>query len=163
MSPPDSAAIGNALVATLLADATLMALVPDGVWKDEAWPGKKRFVIVSFIDGVDVGQFGAIGRRRAYEDKYYLVKAVMLTSSGGNIQQAAARIDALLEDAVLTVPGYSAMACYRVAPGADDTEVDALDPSIRWQHLGGRYRVQMAITAPGIRSGMTSSTKGSRR
>lgn len=145
MPPPDSSTIDNALIGTLLADATLMALVPDGIWKDEAAEGKKRFVIVSLVDETDVAQYGTTGKRRAYEDTVFLIKAVMLSTSGGNISAAAARIDVVLEDAVLTVSGYQTMALHRIKRESF-TEVDDVDRSIRWQHRGGQYRVQMSVT-----------------
>lgn len=138
---PDSSDIDNALVAKLGADSTLLALAPNGVYVDEAPAGAKRFVIVSLIAGNDVGQFGG----RAYEDTLYLVKAVMLSSAGGDVKGAAARIDALLEDGSLTVSGYSLMTMHR-EERIRSTEVDEVDPSIRWQHRGGRYRVQVALS-----------------
>ena len=143
---PDTSAIDNALIGKLLADTTLMALVPDGIYYGEASPGKQRFVIVSLITGQDVWQFGAVQKRRAYEDKLYLVKAVMLSTAGGNIQQAAYRIDQLLEDGTLDIPGYTLMAMYREQPERF-LEVDDVDPSIRWNHRGGQYRVQATPTS----------------
>src|SRR5678815_1575267 len=139
--PPDSSGIENALIAKLLADATLMALVPDGVYFDEASPGKSRFVIVSLVDEADESVFGG----RAFEDALFQVKAVMLSTAGGNIQAAAARIDTLLEGQSLTATGFTWMTMHREAR-VRSTEVDDADPSIRWQHRGGHYRVQMAVT-----------------
>lgn len=146
--PPDSSEIDAALVATLLGDAALMALLPDGVYFDVARPGAQRFVLVSLVAEEDVGQFGG----RAYEDALYLVKAVALGTSGADVKTAAARLDALLEDQPLAVtpgspagvPGYAWMTCHREAR-VRYTEVDDLDPSIRWQHRGGHYRVQFAV------------------
>jgi hypothetical protein len=137
----DSSEVDNALVAKLLADAPLMALMPDGVFFDEAAPGLQRFVIVSLVEEHDEAHFGG----RAYEDATYLVKAVALSTSGGNVKGAAARIDALLEDGTLTVPGYSHMTMHRLER-IRITEVDEIDASIRWQHRGGRYRVMVAPT-----------------
>src|SRR6185295_20376299 len=94
---PDSSAIDNAIVAKLLGDATLMATMPDGVFWEEANPGSQRFVIVSLVDEVDGQRFGS----RAFEDALYLVKAVALSQSGGDVKTAAARIDALLEQGTL--------------------------------------------------------------
>lgn len=136
---PDSSDIDNALVAKLGADATLLGLCPNGVYFDEAPPGSSRFVIVSFVDEADVGSFGS----RSHEDALYLVKAVMLSTSAGNIKSAAARIDDLLENGTLTVAGYSTMTMHREAR-VRITEVDELDTSIRWQHRGGHYRVVMS-------------------
>lgn len=140
MAKPDSSAIDAAVIALLQADATLSALVPDGVWMDEAAEGSKRFVVVALLDEVDVGQFGG----RAYEDTLYVVKAVMLSTAGGNIRQAAARIDELLEDQPLTVSGYGWMTMHR-ENRVRLTEVDDVNAAIRWHHRGGHYRVQMAL------------------
>src|SRR6478609_6818172 len=105
----DSSAIDNALMAKLGADATLLAICTNGVYWDEAPPGSTKFVIVSLVDEVDEPTFGG----RAYEDALYLVKAVALSTAGANMQTAAARIDALLEDQTLTVSGYTHMVMHR--------------------------------------------------
>ena len=139
----DTSDIANALIAKLGSDAELLALCPNGVYRDQAPPGATRFVIVSLLAGEDHGVFG----RRALEDQVYLVEARMLsTVQGVNIKAAAARIDALLEDSPLTVPDYTWSATYREEPIAL-TERDAGDPSIRWFRRGGRYLVQMSHTA----------------
>lgn len=137
----DSSAIDNALVAVLLGDATLQGLMPDGVYFDEAKQGATRFVIVSLVEEADQAVFGG----RAYEDALYLVKAVEMSASGSNVAQAAARIDVLLEDRSLTAAGYTWMTVYRESR-IRYTEVDEIDRSIRWQHRGGRYRVQLSVT-----------------
>jgi hypothetical protein len=156
----DSSNIENALVALLLGDATLMSLVPDGVFMDEAGPsivdGKsaKRFVIVSLVDEHDTPIFEG----RASEDALYLVEARALSVINGvalpasTIKAAAARIDALLDPqpplprAVLNVPGYGLLVMRRVER-VRMTEVDAVDSSIRWQRRGGRYQVLMAVAS----------------
>lgn len=139
---PDSSAIDNALMAKLGADATLLSYCTNGVYWDEAPPNSTKFVIVSFIDEVDEAVF----QQRGYEDGLYLVKAVMRDqgSSASTMAAAAARIDTLLEDTTLTVAGYTHMVMHREAR-IRMTEVDEIDPSIRWQHRGGHYRVQQSI------------------
>lgn len=137
---PDSSAIDAALVGKLLGDATLMATMPDGVFWEEANPGAERFVIVSLVDEADAQRFGS----RSHEDALYLVKCVALSSSGGDVKTAAARIDALLEGGTLAPVGYTLMTMYRERRERH-TEVDALDPSIRWQHRGGQYRVVASL------------------
>lgn len=132
----DSSDIDNALIAKLAADATLLALVPNGVYYDEAPAGSTRFVIVSLVDEGDEPMFGA----RAFENAFYLVKAVMLSTAGGDIKAAAARIDALLEQQPLTVTGYG-VTLMRRDSRVRMTEVDDVDNSIRWLHRGGRYQV----------------------
>src|SRR5678816_383390 len=136
----DSSLIDNALIAKLGADATLLAICTNGVYWDEAPSGSTKFVIVSLVDELDEPQF----QGRAYEDALYLVKAVALSTSGADIKAAAARIDVLLEDQTLTVAGYTHMVMNRESR-VRITEVDDIDPSIRWFHRGGNYRVQQSI------------------
>jgi hypothetical protein len=137
----DSSDIDNALVATLGADAALLALCPNGVYIDEAPAGSTRFVIVSLVDEADEGVFGG----RAIEDALYLVEARMLsTVAGVTIKAAAARIDVLLEDQPVTAAGYTWMTLHRESR-VRLTEVDDADPSIRWYRRGGHYRCQMSV------------------
>jgi hypothetical protein len=134
----DSSDIDNAIIALLGADPTLLQLCPNGVYYDEAPPMMTRFVIVSLVQELDVDVFG----QRAYEDGLYAISARMLEGVGGDIKAAAKRIDELLADQPLTVAGFAWMATYRESR-IRITEVDDVDPSIRWQHRGGNYRVQM--------------------
>jgi len=133
---PDSSAIDNALIALLGADSALLALCPNGVYFAEAPPGSTRHVVVSLADEDDVQMFGG----RAFEDGLYLVKAVMLSTAGGDIKAAAARIDALLEQQSILVSGYGPTVIHRESRERN-TEVDDLDPALRWLHRGGFYRV----------------------
>lgn len=142
MALPDTSAIANAVIAKLGADATLLALVPNGVHWGEAPAGSTRFVIVSLADAHDIITF----RGRTIESALFSVEARMLVSAGGNIQAAAARIDALLEDQPLTVAGYTWMSTLRESPSRPAPEIDAVDTSIRWNRRGGMYRVEMSIT-----------------
>jgi hypothetical protein len=140
MAATDSSEIDNAVVTALLTDATLMALMPDGVYFDVAKAKAQRFVIVSLVTADDEPVLGG----RGYEDVLYLVKAVGLASTGADVKAAAARIEAVLEDQPLTIPGYVHMVTCREAR-IRYTEVDAVDDTIRWQHRGGHYRVQASI------------------
>lgn len=137
----DSSEIDNALVAKLGADTTLLALVPNGIYVDEAPAASTRFVIVALVDEHDEQKHGG----RAFEDALYLVEARMLSTVGGNIKAAAARIDALLDGGTLTVPGYTLMLMQRESR-IRTTEVDDVDASIRWQRRGGQYRVMVSPT-----------------
>jgi hypothetical protein len=140
----DSSEIDAALLAKLGADATLLSYMPNGVYMDEAPPGSTKFVIVSLVDESDEAVFG----KRGYEDALYLVKAVARadpSAAAPNMKSAAARIDALLEDATLTATGYTHMVMHRESR-VRMTEVDELDQSVRWYHRGGNYRVQMAVS-----------------
>jgi hypothetical protein len=139
---PDTSAIDAAIVNVLYQDTTLKTLVPDGVYMDEAPPNAQRFVIVALADALDSPTSDA---GRALEEKTYTVVAKMLSTAGGDIKTAAARIDAVLEDAALTVTGYADVRVRRERP-IRDTDVDDVDPSLRWFHRGGEYRVHAAIT-----------------
>jgi len=141
MPKPDTSAIDAALVGLLNADSTLQTLAPDGAYFDEAPPNAQRFVIVALADALDSATYDA---GRAFEEKTYTVVAKMLSTAGGDIKGAAARIDALLEDATLTAAGYDDARIRRERP-IRETDVDETDPSLRWFHRGGEYRVHAAI------------------
>ena len=141
MPPPDSSLIDAALLARLSGDAALMALCTDGVYVDEAKQNATKFVLVSLVDQTDESVY-VLGR--AIESALYLIKAVMVGAGNVQVSQAAARIDALLEDQPLTVAGYTGMSLYRESR-LRLTEVDEVNPSIRWQHWGGHYRVEMSV------------------
>ena len=137
----DSGDIDAALVAKLAGDATLAALMQSGafVFMDEAPTGSQKFVIVKLVNEEDVGRFGS----RSHEDALFLVEARMLSTAAGNIKAAAARIDALLEGGTLTAAGYALMTLHREGR-TRDTEVDAVDASIKFYRRGGEYRVVMS-------------------
>ena len=146
----DSAAIDNAIIAKLGADATLLSYCPNGIYMDEAPQGMTRFVIVSLVEESDEPVFGS----RAFEDALYLIEARLVSSTAnanGNCKLAAARIDVLLDDQQLLigsppmpVAGYTWMAMHRESR-IRLTEVDEIDPSIRWFRRGGHYRVVMDV------------------
>lgn len=134
---PDSSAIDAALLSVLVNDAPLSALMPDGVWMDEAAQGAQKFVIVSLVEEFDEQDTSG----RACENPLYLIKAVALSTSGGDVKTAAARIDTLLQQQTLSnVTGYTVTGMFRESR-VRMTEVDEVDPTIRWQHRGGNYRV----------------------
>jgi hypothetical protein len=133
----DTSAILNALVAKLGSDPELLALVPDNVHEDMGPPYAKRFVVVSHIITTDQS---VMHQGRVIEDGLYLVEARVLNGSGGDVRAAAARIDALLEDKALDVPGYRVTALFR-EEFLRGTEIDEVDPTIIWKRRGGRYRV----------------------
>jgi len=136
----DSSDIDQALIAKLSSDAALLALMPNGVYWDQAPPKSSQFVIVSFIDHEDGRSFDG----RAFEDGLYLVKAVELsTVATKNVKAAAARIDELLENQTLSAAGYEFMTMFR-EQRIRTTAIDDLDNTIRWFHRGGYYRIQMS-------------------
>ncbi len=146
-----SSDIDAAIVAKLGADTTLLALCPNGVYIDEAPQDLTRFVIVSLVDELDTPVFGA----RAFEEGLYSIEARLRndfgTGANANAQTAAARIDVLLDNQPLTigsppasVTGFTYMAMNR-EERIRATEIDDLDPSIRWYRAGGYYRVFMDV------------------
>lgn len=135
----DSSDIDAALVMKLSADAALLALMPNGVYWDEAPPSSTRFVLVSMVEETDAQQF----EKRSFEDALYAVTAVSVSTANANMKGAAARIDELLENGTLTVNGYSLMTIHR-ENRIRITEVDEVDSSIRWFHRGGQYRLVMS-------------------
>lgn len=143
MPPPDSSDIDAALVTKLSGDSALMALMPNGVFFDQAPQGATKFVLCSLVDEVDHPIF----QMRGFEEHTYLVKAVEMSTSGTNVKAAAARIDALLEQGVLVVSGYNVIAMQRIGR-VRATEVDELDAAIRWQHRGGRYEIVATAVGP---------------
>lgn len=137
----DSSTLDAALSALLLADTVLMGICTDGVYFDIASQNAQRFIIISLVDEVDEPEFG----RRAFEEPLYLVKAVVLATTGADVRTAAARIDALLEQGSLIAAGYTVTAMHRETR-VRYTEVDEVDRSIRWQHRGGHYRVIAGVS-----------------
>lgn len=135
---PDSSAIDYAVVAVLRADATLMALVPDGVHRDEAPQGKTRFIVVSTPSSEDLQMFGAT----AFETQVYLVKAVLKELTVVNADAAAARIKTDVE-AMTAATGYGSVTAQRTERVAY-TEIDPDDADARWQHRGGLYELTVA-------------------
>lgn len=142
----DFSAISNAVIAKLGADATLLALMPNGVYRAESPKGSQRFVIVSQVSAVNEYELDG---RLSFTDALYLVEARALSTSGGDVHAAAVRIDALLNPqppaapATLTVAGWTLVDLTCEEP-VEAVEVDAVDPSIRWFRRGGMYRIQMA-------------------
>lgn len=140
----DSSVIYTAVAAKLTADATLMALMTDGVFRDVAPAGSNNVVIIS--KQADMREYSQSGM--AYEDFTYLVKAVVKGTSGTTARQAAARIKVLLQDTTLTLSGYTQM---RISQSEDNgaveyQEVDPDDADARWQHRGWLFDVMVSPT-----------------
>lgn len=138
----DPSSVDAAIVAKLVGDSTLMNILTDGVWIDVAKNGAQRFAIVSLVAHEDGYSFN----NSAFEKSIYLVKAVILNASGADVKTAAARIHTLLQDVALTITGY-AHSLTRRAERIRYTEVDDINPEIRWQHRGGRYEIFVSPTA----------------
>jgi len=136
----DSAAIDAAMVAYLRADATLTALLPDGVYLDQAPQDSERYALVRLVDAQDESTFDG----RAFEIVIYEVAAVGMSRAidGGALADAAARIDTLLEGAQLAAAGYPAPATVaRIGRLRGAFELEDEDRSVRWFRRGGVYEV----------------------
>ncbi len=144
----DSSLIINALITKLSSDTTLLAMMPNGVYEDQAPAEMTRFVIVSQILSQDTGVF----QHRAFEDALVLIEARAKVGSGSDVQAAAAYIDALLDPpagsspatATLDVAGYRLMEITR-EEFIRAREYDEQNLSIVWRRCGGRYRVRCCI------------------
>lgn len=144
MPNADSSLVDDAIIAKLLNDSQLRSLCPDGVWSDQAGEGKERFIIVSLVEANDVPVFEG----RAFEDSLYLIKAV-IKNGKGDIKGACSRIDEILSGAdgrgaIIPVPNFGELSIAREAR-VRYTEVDEEEPTLRWLHRGGRYRVHAAL------------------
>lgn len=133
--PSDASEVDAAVSAKLVNDATLQALMTDGVYFDIASHGKTKFVIVKLMEHNDAYMY----QGSAYERSVYLVKAVALSSTGADVKAAAARIHTLLQDGALSPVGYSTMVVQRLERVRYTEE--GPDTDARWQHRGGQYEV----------------------
>lgn len=138
----DSSEVDAALLARLASDSELAALLPDGVWFDVAAPGATQFVLVAQLSHEDEPMLDG---GTAFETYLYLVKAVSPGKSGADtVKPAAAKINALLENAVLQPSGYSDMRCARVER-VRYSELDEIN-DVRWHHRGGHYEIMVSPT-----------------
>lgn len=147
MSVPPSHQITIAVYNALSGDATLQGLLPDGIWIGYALPKggttpRTRFGILDLVPLVsrDFPVFGG----RAWEDRQYIVKAVTRDLSPSTANQAAQRMNEVLEDVTLAAVGYAWITAHRLWP-IETVEPDEVDPKLAWQHRGGYYRVAYAV------------------
>jgi hypothetical protein len=128
-------ALDQALVALLDGDATLKALLPDGVHFDVAPPNAIRCVVLSLVDHLDVYVFDEV----SHEQAGYAVVAVTQDTSGDTAEAAADQIHALLQDGALTVDGFELMRLKR--RGRLRRTVPDENSDQRWQQRGGTYEI----------------------
>jgi hypothetical protein len=141
----NSAKVDTGLLAKLLAYTPLTSIASDGIFWGIGQAGATRFVVVDLLDHHDEDVFGG----RAIESSLYLVKYVERQDSAGgysNIRaaQAADMIDTALAEQPLVAAGYTWMSCSR-EERVRILETDPDDPSVRWVHWGGHYRVEMSV------------------
>lgn len=133
----DTSEIDAAVMAKLSGDATLMGLMPDGVYWGVAKSGATKFVLVSYAADPEVAYTMPWP---AWESLLYLVKATMPGTSGTDVKAAAKRIRELLHDTTITPVGYYPSMLVRYVQPVRYTEVDEQTDE-RWQHRGGHYHV----------------------
>ena len=128
-------AIDEALIAALKADATLTALVPGSWHRDIAPPSvSEPFGIVTLMAHEDVLEQSP---REAHQIGRYLVKAMGQGTAPTAVKTAAARVHVVLQNAALSITGFTTMTVHREERIA---YVEADGPA-RWQHRGGIYAV----------------------
>ncbi len=95
---------------------------------------KPPFVVFQMLSKEDENSFN--GR---YANALYMVKAVSKSPWPKEAMDVDTQIDTLMEDATLTITGYTALHCRRERDLALVEEVDAGET---YQHVGGIYRVK---------------------
>jgi hypothetical protein len=142
---PDLSDVDAALIAYLSADATLMGLLPHGVYWDLATLGATKYCLVSQLAHDDEGTIDA---GIAWDRITYLVKGVIQGSSGTEVKQAAHRIYELLQDARFPITGYELTLCERTERVRYVEVEESTD--VRWQHRGGQYEVWVSPRPVGL-------------
>jgi hypothetical protein len=129
--------VDRAVLAKLEGDAALTALLPGGVYWDQAPEGTTAFVIVSLSTSRGLPE---LNDAETFREFVYLVKAVARGAAATPTADADARIEALLDHGTLdlTAAGGDLMVMrwvdrvrYTETTGAAET----------WQHRGARYQV----------------------
>ena len=137
----DASEIEKALIAKLANDATLQALLPDGVYWDLARQGSTFFVIVSLSTSRGLAEFHERDTMRSF---VYTVKGVALGTDGDPIKAADARIHALLDRGTLDL---AAAGCtLMIMKWVDRVRYTETVAAETWQHRGARYEVTVTPT-----------------
>ena len=124
--------IARWLYATLTGDSTLAGFVPGGWFRTRAPKTAGVFGIFRLQGGSDANVAG--GGRMAVE-AVYAVYAV--GDNAQTLEQASARIDALLSQQAANVTGGRILSCVRESP----LELPILDNGIARETSGGTYRI----------------------
>jgi Protein of unknown function (DUF3168) len=126
--------LDKAIYTLLSGDATLTSLAPGGVWRGVA-PVSVTGTFVSFtkLDSQDDYTLGM----RATSLATYQVKAITPGESAVPAMDAAARIDALLTDATLSLDAGRVLSVRR----SQTNELDENDGGERYQHAISQYRI----------------------
>lgn len=138
----DPAAVYAAIQSLIDGDATLIALIPEGAFRNVTPPGVEQAVIISPV--ILQAEYVMGRSAAAYETVTVLVKAVEKATDVATVEAAAQRIQELLHDQPLTIDGYDHMRTER-AEYISYTELDE-NTDERWQHCGGRYTIFVSPT-----------------
>lgn len=135
-----STSIRRALYGKLAADTTLNNLLgtprqgySKAIYHDQA-PSEASFpyVIFSKSSGVPTDTLGKAG---AFESDVWLIKAVDRNTTADRAEAAAARIQALLNDASLSISGATELYLRRQS----DVEYPEIADGERYEHVGSLY------------------------
>ena len=146
-------AIDNAVLDTLLGDATLTTLAPGRFYLDLAPEGVQTpFGVVNLqLEQVTPDQITPGGNGIAYVVARYQVKIYDKAKTKTAAQLAVNRVDALLHGAALSITGFSQMVSQRVERFATVTR----DGEFLWQERGrglrsvGESGMKILVVAPG--------------
>lgn len=131
----EAASAEEYLYATLHGDATLAALVPNGIWNTQADEDTPYPIVVfQLMSALDTS---AVGANRIWTDMVYLVKAIGQTADPGALDPIAARIDALLHRASGSASDGTVWAIVR-------EQVIRMPENVAgrfYRHSGGMYRI----------------------
>lgn len=98
------------------------------------------FVTIDRQSGIPTHAFG---KPIAFEEDVWIIKAIDRALSADAADDIAARLDVLLNDAVLSISGYDLMYLRRMSA----VEYDEQDSGVTYKHSGGNYRITTQGTA----------------
>lgn len=98
------------------------------------------FVTIDRLSGIPTHTFG---KPIALEEDIWIIKAIDRALSADAADDAAARLDTLLNDATLSISGYDLLYLRRQSAVEYDEDSDG----VTYKHSGGQYRVITAGTA----------------
>ncbi len=123
------------LYTVLSGDATLQGLVDTRIYRRLAPEGATMpFVIFQYQGGSDLT---ALGPYRILSSLVCVVKAVGTVATYGTLKQIADRVDTLLQAGSGVTLDGRVLSCVREIP----IDYEELDAGVRYQHLGGQYRL----------------------
>lgn len=132
----DATEVERALIGKLAGDATLAAVLTDGVYYDVAPIGSTRFCIVSLSSSRGLYE---LADGETFRALIYVVKAVVLGSASADVAAADKRIQELVDRQPLDVSAAGAE--LMVAHWIDRIRYTETANNDVWQHRGARYEL----------------------